>query len=153
MALEISAEPRDASAGRWEPVALPSLAAWGGQRVGGGRTGAVGCPHRVAPESSGHSPASQPVSTKGPVGGPQAQDHVHWCATGRTAGRERCRGEALRRRKIDGLCLHDQQAEGVGRDGTTGMEKAEVADFHEARGQDVLEEPADKLKGVEGGGA
>ena len=121
--------------------------------MGGGRTGAVGCPHRVAPESSGHSPASQPVSTKGPVGGPQAQDHVHWCATGRTAGRERCRGEALRRRKIDGLCLHDQQAEGVGRDGTTGMEKAEVADFHTALGSDVLEEPAEKLHDVEVGSA
>ena len=41
----------------------------------------------------------------------------------------------------------------MGRDGTAGMEKAEVSDFHEAMGQDMLEEPADKLDGVEGGGS
>jgi hypothetical protein len=33
------------------------------------------------------------------------------------------------------------------------MEKAEVADFLKARGQDVLEEPAEKLYDVEVGGA
>jgi hypothetical protein len=33
------------------------------------------------------------------------------------------------------------------------MEKAEVADFHEAIGQDVLEEPPEKLHDVEVGGA
>jgi hypothetical protein len=33
------------------------------------------------------------------------------------------------------------------------MEKSEVADFHEAVREDVLEEPADKLYGVECGGA
>jgi hypothetical protein len=33
------------------------------------------------------------------------------------------------------------------------MEKAEVADFHEAIGQDVLKEPAEKLHAVEVGGA
>jgi hypothetical protein len=33
------------------------------------------------------------------------------------------------------------------------MEKAEMPDFHETLGQDVLEEPTDKLKGVEGDGA
>jgi len=33
------------------------------------------------------------------------------------------------------------------------MEKAEVADFHEAVRQDMLEEPADKLHDVELGGA
>ena len=41
----------------------------------------------------------------------------------------------------------------MGRDGTAGMEKAEVSDFHEAMGQDMLEEPADKLDDVKGGGA
>ena len=38
-------------------------------------------------------------------------------------------------------------------DGTSGMEKAEVADFHEAIGQDVLEEPAEKFHAVEVGSA
>jgi hypothetical protein len=33
------------------------------------------------------------------------------------------------------------------------MEKAEVADFHEAIGQDVLKEPAEKLHAVEVGSA
>ena len=33
------------------------------------------------------------------------------------------------------------------------MEKAEVADFHEAVRQDMLEEPAEKLHDVEVGGA
>ena len=33
------------------------------------------------------------------------------------------------------------------------MEKAEVADFHTASGQDVVEEPPAKLHDVEGGGA
>jgi len=46
------------------------------------------------------------------------------------------------------VCLRDHQAEGVGRDGTAGMEKAKVADFHEAIRQDMLEEPTDKLKSV-----
>jgi hypothetical protein len=41
----------------------------------------------------------------------------------------------------------------MGQDGTAGMEKAEVADLHEAMGQDMVEEPAEKLDGVEGGGA
>jgi len=63
MTMGASAEPRDASAGRWEPVALPSFAALCGPEGGGGRTGAVGCPHRVAPRSSGQRPAVQPVST------------------------------------------------------------------------------------------
>ena len=49
--------------------------------------------------------------------------------------------------------LHHQQAEGREREGTAGMEKAEVANFHKAIGQDVLEEPAEKLHDVELGGA
>jgi hypothetical protein len=74
---------------------------------------------------------------KGPVCGPQAHDNVHRGPTGRTTGRERFWGEALSRLAIEGVCLHDQQAEGVGRDATPGMEKAEMPDFHEALGQDV----------------
>jgi hypothetical protein len=90
---------------------------------------------------------------KGPVCGPPAHDDVHLCATGRTEGRERCRGYALRRPEIDGVGLHAQPAEGGGRDGTAGMEQAEMTDFHEALGQDGLEEPAEKFHDVEVGGA
>jgi len=39
-----------------------------------------------------------------------------------------------------------------GGDRTAGMEKAEVTDFHEALRENVLEEPADKFDGVDGGG-
>ena len=49
--------------------------------------------------------------------------------------------------------LHDQQADGREWDSTAGMEKAEVADFHKAIRQDVLEEPAEKLHDVEVGSA
>jgi len=52
-----------------------------------------------------------------------------------------------------GMCLQDHRAEGVGSDGTAGMQKAEVTDFHEAIGQDMVEEPADTLDDVEGGGS
>ena len=52
-----------------------------------------------------------------------------------------------------GVALHDHQADGRKRDGTTCVEKAEVADFHKAMRQDVLEEPAEKLHDVELGGA
>ena len=57
------------------------------------------------------------------------------------------------RLKTDGLCLQDHPAEGVSRDGTACMQKAKVTNFHEAIGQDMLEEPADKLHDVEVGGA
>jgi hypothetical protein len=73
---------------------------------------------------------------------------VHRCTTGRTEGGERWRGAALHRLAINEVCLHDQLAQGVGRDSTAGMEKAEVADFHEAVRQDMLEEPTDKLHDV-----
>jgi hypothetical protein len=62
---------------------------------------------------------------------------------GRRAG---LRGGGLPR-SVDLQCEH--LSDGVGRDGTAGMQKAEVADFHNAIGQDVLEEPAEKLQGVE----
>ena len=148
-----SAEPRDASAGRWKAVALPSSAALCGLMAGCGRTGAVGVPHRVAPRSSGHTSCRSAGIDKGLGGGPQTHDDAHRCATGRTAGRERWRGRARWRLAIAGVCLHDHQADGRERDGTAGMEKAEVADFHEAVGQDMLEEPAEKLHDVEVGGA
>jgi hypothetical protein len=89
----------------------------------------------------------------GPVGGPQAHDDAHRCVTGRTAGRERCRGDALRRLASDGMCRHDPPAEGVGREGTAGMEQAAMTDLHAAIGHDVLEAPAEQCQDVEGGGA
>ncbi len=97
-------------------------------------------------------PRSACIDT-GPVCGPQAHDDAHLCATGRTEGSERCRGYALRRLAIDGVCRHDHQAEGGGRDGTAGMEKVAMTDLHAASGQDVLEEPAKKCHDVEVGGA
>jgi hypothetical protein len=54
---------------------------------------------------------------------------------------------------IAGVSLHDYEADGRKRDGTAGMKKAEVADFLQAIGQDMLEEPADKLDDVQVGGA
>lgn len=47
MAMGVSAEPRDASAGREKAVALLSAAVLGGLLAGGGRTGAAGWAHRV----------------------------------------------------------------------------------------------------------
>ena|SRR5712692_9460676 len=90
---------------------------------------------------------------KGSVCGPQAHDDLHRSATGRAAGDERCRVFDTSRLTIDALCLQDHQAEGVGREGTACLHKAEVPDFHEAIGEDMLEESAEKLDGVEGGGA
>jgi hypothetical protein len=85
--------------------------------------------------------------------GPHPHDDVHRYATGRTAGRARLRGRALGRLVLAGVSLPHQQADGREWDGTAGMEKAEVADLHEALGQDVLEEPAEKFHDVELGGA
>ena len=62
-------------------------------------------------------------------------------------------GDDPRRLAIDGPCLHDQQAERVGRDRTAGREKAQVADFHEAVREHVLEEPVEKLERIECRGA
>ena len=90
---------------------------------------------------------------KVPGCGPQTHDDAHGCATGRTAGREPVWEDAWWRRASAGLGLHDHEAEGGGRDGTAGMEKAEVADFHEAVWQDMLEEPADKRYDVKVRGA
>ena len=54
-------------------------------------------------------------------------------------------------RGADFPCNH--LPDGVGIDGTACVQKAEVSDFHEAIGQNMLEEPADKLNGVERGGS
>ena len=88
---------------------------------------------------------------KGPVRSPQSHEDPHLPATGRAEGDERCRRCERSWREIDGVCLQDHQAEGGGRDGTAGMQKAAVADLHKAIGQDMLEESADTLHGVERG--
>ena len=88
-----------------------------------------------------------------PIGGPQPHDDPQRPATGRAAGDDRFRVDAPSWLATDGGCLQDQEAEGVGRDGTTCMHQAEVADFHKAVGQDMLEEPTDKLHSVEARGA
>ena len=77
------------------------------------------------------------------IGAPQVGQRAARGGGGRAHG-----GSALA-----GVSLHDHQADGRERDGTAGMEKAEVADFLKAIGQDVLEEPAEKLHDVEVGGA
>ncbi len=90
---------------------------------------------------------------KGPGRGPHTHDDLHRYATGRTADHERGRGLALCRLVLAGVSLPDQEADGRERDGTAGMEKAEMPDFHEALGQDMLEEPAEKFHDIEVGGA
>src|SRR5262249_48635852 len=90
---------------------------------------------------------------KGPRRGPQAHDDAPLCAAGRTAGRTRGREFTLWRLALAGVALHDQQTDRYKRDGTARVEKAEVAHFHEAVRQDMLEEPAEKRHDVEVGGA
>jgi hypothetical protein len=90
---------------------------------------------------------------QGPGGGPHPHDDAHRGAPGRTAGRARGRRGARGRLAIAGVSLLQHQAAGRGRDGTAGMEQAEMPDFHNAIGEDVLEEPAEQLPDVEVRGA
>ena len=90
---------------------------------------------------------------KRPVGAPQAQDETHLDATSWTPGNARLRGGDPSRLERGGAHLQAHAAEGVGRDGTAGMEKAEVRAFHAALREKVLEEPTEKLHGIEGGGS
>ena len=57
------------------------------------------------------------------IGAPQVGQ---WAASGGGGG-------ARRRLALVGVSLHEHQADGLGRDGTAGMEKAEVADLHDSR--------------------
>jgi hypothetical protein len=85
---------------------------------------------------------------KVPGGEPAPYDEAHRGATGRPAGHAWWRGLALGRRRIAGVGLHHQEADGRERAGTTGMQKAEVADVHKAIGQDVLQASAAALHDV-----
>ena len=106
------------------------------------------CTRHVAPSVPCQSRSSQPVSTQAlgevprrlptRIGAPQVGQRA---ARGR--GGERGGGVA-----IEGVGLHDHEADGRERDGTAGMAQTEVADFHEAVRQDMLEEPAEKLDDV-----
>lgn len=100
---------------------------------------------------------SKPLLSTGidtrPVSAPQAQDETHLDATSWPPGHARLRGGDPSRLERGGAHLQDHAAEGVGRDGAAGMEKAEVSDFHAALRENVLEEPTEKFHGIEGGGA
>src|SRR5262245_22012568 len=86
-------EHRAAAAGRWQAVAFPSAAALFCLMAGGGRTGAVGGPYRVARSSSGPRHGSQLVSTK-------SLDEVHTRRTTRIGvpqvGQRATRGGGVR---------------------------------------------------------
>jgi hypothetical protein len=71
---------------------------------------------------------------KRPVSGPPAHDDTHRCPTRGAQGDTRRRGYAPPRRASDGLGVHDHLPEGIGRHGRAGVQKAEVADLHEAIG-------------------
>ena len=86
-------------------------------------------------------------------GGPEPHDDAHRGATSWAQGDMRWQGDDLHRLALAGLSWHDHEADGRERDGTAGMEKAEVTDFHKAIGQDMLKEPPEKLHDVEVGGA
>ena len=65
---------------------------------------------------------------------------------------ERLGGTILSRLEIDGVCLHDHPAEGIGRGWRRWPGGSRSADFHAAMGRDMVEELMEKLHGVEGGG-
>jgi hypothetical protein len=131
----------------WSVVIPPSMGRCG-RRAGGGRTRGVAwaTPCRTA-RCLSTSFLAACIDTSA-VGGPQTHADAHGCTAGRTAGRERWRGGALWRLAIAGVGLHHHQAERGARDGTAGMEHADMPDCHTAIGQDMLEEPAETLSGV-----
>ena len=132
--IKASAARRDAAAGRWEVGALRSAAVVYSLRAGCERTGAVEGPHRVLRRSSATTSWRSARINHGAGGSPDPQDDTQRCATGRTAGHERLWRLVWGQRHIVGGALPDQPADGRERDGTAGMEHAEMADFHEALG-------------------
>ena len=168
---------------RHERVGSVRLTSWGGMAHGGiggaprrvcGTLGAGGAPvlsRLVRPEGGRRAHGCRWVYTpwcttlvraqsclsagidKGPGGGPHPHHDAHRGTTGRTAGHAQGRGCARWWRVLAGVSLHNQLADGRERDDTTGMEKAEMADFLQAIGHDLLKEPTEKLHAVEVGGA
>jgi hypothetical protein len=142
----------EAPARRWKAGTLSPSGGMDAVRAGGGRTGAVDGRHRMARHArapSGFSAGLDQVT----VGGPHPHDPEHRDATGRTAGRaQKRRGVRWRRPLARGVLPH-QPADGRQRDGTAGMEQAEVADFHQALGQDMRKESPDQLEDAQVQGA
>jgi hypothetical protein len=87
------------------------------------------------------------------AGGPEAHDEAHLCAPRGAPGQARVRGDKPSWLARGGADLREHAAQGVGGDRTAGMEQADVTAFHEARRVHVVEDPAEKCDGVEGGGA
>ena len=117
-----------------EPVGVPPSVVLGSLMAGCGRTGAVVCDTPSCTERSlSMSLLSAGISTY-PVGSPEAHDDAHGYATSWAQGDTRGRGYAPPGFARPGLSLHDQEADGREREGTAGMEKTEMPDFHEAIG-------------------
>jgi hypothetical protein len=85
--------------------------------------------------------------------GPEAaQDDERGATVG--TGHLRWGGGGASRRRQSGAGLHgDHRSDGVGLHATVGVHKAKVSHLHEARWQDMLEEPAHQLKDVKASGA
>jgi hypothetical protein len=110
--------------------------------------GPPGCAQRVRTMPSLLA-GSNPV----PGGGPAPHHDAQGGATGRPASHTRRRGRALGPRGRAGVRRPDQEADRRAREGTTGVEQADVADWHAAVWQARWEEPAAPLASVQGPGA
>jgi hypothetical protein len=110
--------------------------------------------HRVQASASCQRPPSLSARVQpGAVCGPQAPDHPQRSATGGAAGDARGRGDETRGLATEGGRLRSHQADGVGRDGAAGRQKAAVTDLSKASGHDRREASAEQLQGVESGRA
>ena len=134
-------------------VVIPPCMVLGVLRAGGRRTRGVACVTPCRTECCWSKSFLSACIDTSVVGGPQTHDDAQGCTPGRTAGHEGVRGGGLWRRAIAGVGLPNHQADRRERDGTAGREPAAVPDFHAAVRQDVRQEPAEKLSGVQGRGA
>jgi hypothetical protein len=110
--------------------------------------------HRVQASASCQRPPSLSARVQpGAVCGPQAPDHPQRSATGGAAGDARGRGDETRGLATEAVRLRSHRADGVGRDGAAGRQKAAVTDLSKASGHDRREASAEQLQGVESGRA
>jgi hypothetical protein len=121
--------------------------------AGGGRTGAVAWDQRCRTARCRSQPSRAAWSDTRPVGGPEAQDHAHRCATRWTPGDAGWGGDDPRRLALERPCRHAHPAERVGRARPAGREQAKVADWHAAVREHGLAEPTATLQSIAGGGA
>jgi hypothetical protein len=84
--------------------------------------------------------------------GSQAHDELPLSTTRWTCSDKRGRVHNRSGLDPDGMLPCDHQPNGIGTGGTACMHKAEMSDFHQAIGQDVVQEPTDELKRDEVGG-